>query len=207
MARKLPLIELTHPITKELFAKIDKAVRKAGYSAAIEWSENIQPPASAKDFAAEAIYVICNSGFANRIAVPIFERVMFALGDGKSSKKAFGHPGKTDAIDYIWKHRIRLFKGYNKAADKIEYCSTLPWIGPITKYHLAKNFGADVAKPDVHLNRLADLEAATAQELCERLSALSGYRISTVDIILWRAMADRLIQIKKDRSIKLNVGR
>lgn len=193
MARKPPLIELTHPISKELFAKIDKAVRKAGYSAAIEWSENIQPPANAKDFAAEAIYVICNSGFANRIAVPIFERVMFALGDGKSSKAAFGHPGKTDAIDYIWKHRIKLFKNYNNAEDKIEYCATLPWIGPITKYHLAKNFGADVAKPDVHIIRLADREGTTAQLLCERLAVETGYRVSTVDIILWRACADGII--------------
>ena len=193
MARKPPLIVLTFPITKELFARIDRAVRKAGYSAAIEWSENIWPPANADQFAAEAIYVICNSGMANRVAVPIFERCMLALRQGRSATLVFGHPGKAAAIDSIWKRRRSLFRKLGEAEDLIAFCAELPWLGPITKYHLAKNLGADVAKPDVHLIRLAASTGETVQGLCERLARETGYRSATVDLILWRACADRII--------------
>jgi hypothetical protein len=57
----------------------------------------------------------------------------------------------------------------------------------------SENLGADVAKPDVHLNRLAEAERVTAQELCERLAKETGYRAATVDLILWRACANGII--------------
>ncbi len=193
MARKPPLIELKFPITKQQFKKIDKAVRKAGYKAAIEWSENITPPRTAKEFAGEAIYVICNSGMSNRIAVPIFEKCILALNNGQSVTTVFGHPGKSRAIDLIWKERKQLLSQYHQTNDLIEFCASLPWIGPITKFHLAKNLGADVAKPDVHLNRLAEKEGLDAQELCDRLAKVTSYRAATVDLILWRACADNII--------------
>lgn len=193
MARKPPLIELTFPITKELFIKIDRAVRKAGYGAAIRWSENIEPPANASQFASEAIYVICNSGMSNKVAVPIFERCMLALRQGHSAALVFGHPGKAAAIDSIWKRRRSLFRKHREAEDLIAFCASLPWIGPITSRHLAKNLGADVAKPDVHLNRLAAPSGESAQELCDRLARETGYRSATVDLVLWRACADGII--------------
>lgn len=79
------------------------------------------------------------------------------------------------------------------ADDKLAFCESLPWIGGITKYHLAKNFGADVAKPDVHLKRLADAAGCTAQALCDRLARETGYRVGTVDVVLWRACAIGLV--------------
>ena len=193
MARKPPFIELVHPITKQQFRDIVRAVRKAGYRAAIDWSENIEPPANAREFAGEAIYVICNSGMRNSVALGIFEKCMLALNNGESCKTVFGHPGKSSAIDHIWLNRVMLFRRYLKADDPIEFCSTLPWVGSITKYHLAKNFGANVAKPDVHLLRLANAGDTTAQELCERLALETGFRAATVDLILWRACADGII--------------
>ncbi|TPN44413.1 hypothetical protein FJ981_27845 [Mesorhizobium sp. B1-1-4] len=159
----------------------------------IAWSENITPPADADDFASEAIFVICNSGMKNTIAVKIFAKVMAAIRGGISAFAVFGHPGKAKAIDVIWRDREALLAGYMAAPDKIEFCASLPWIGGITKYHLAKNFGADVAKPDVHLQRLADREGVTAQALCERLAAATGYRTATVDVLLWRACANGIL--------------
>lgn len=193
MARKPPLIKLTHPISKKLFARIDRAVRKAGYGAAIQWSESIPQPATADQFAAEAIYVICNSGMSNLVAVPIFERCMLALRKAESATTVFGHPGKAKAIDEIWRTRRSLYRKLNRVDDVIAFCATLPWVGNITKFHLAKNLGADVAKPDVHLNRLAEAEGVTAQELCDRLATETGYRAATIDLILWRACADGII--------------
>lgn len=197
MARRPPKIELSFPISRDLFAKIDRAVRKAGYTAAIEWSENVRPPASAADLAAEAIYVICNSGMSNRAAVPIFERCMAALRAGESASTVFGHRGKAAAIDEIWRRRRSLFRKLRTTEHLVEFSASLPWLGPATKFHLAKNLGADVAKPDVHLNRLARREGATAQELCERLARETGYRIATIDLILWRACADGIIHSRE----------
>lgn len=69
----------------------------------------------------------------------------------------------------------------------IVYLDSLPMIGPITKYHLARNIGLDYAKPDRHLIRLAEkFGYPDIQVMCTKLSAYSGWRIGTVDVILWR---------------------
>lgn len=176
------------------FARLAAAVKAAGYGDDIEWSENVESPADADAFAREAIFVICNSGMRFTVAAGIYARVISALDRGESAGVGFGHKGKVAAIDFIWKERISLFHGYLGAArngpeSALAWCESLPWIGGITKYHLAKNFGADVAKPDVHLARLAKHEGVTPQALCERLAAATGYRVATVDVVLWRACA------------------
>lgn len=162
-------------------------------AADIEWAESILPPTDADVFAREAIFVICNSGMKNTVARQIFDRCMSAIQDGVSTRRGFNHPGKVIAIDTIWRDREELLAGYLAASDKLAFCQSLPWVGGITKYHLAKNLGADVAKPDVHLVRLADREGCTVQALCERLATETGYRVATVDTLLWRACADGFI--------------
>lgn len=181
-------------ITKERFDQIIAELRAAGFADKdIEWSENVTEPADAEDFASEAIFVICNSGMKNTIARRIYEKVMSHVRGGRSAFGGLKHPGKATAIDSIWNHREGLLAEYRAAPDKVEYCASLPWIGGITKYHLAKNFGAQVAKPDVHLQRLADLHDCTAQALCERLAAESGFKVATVDVLLWRACAEGIL--------------
>jgi hypothetical protein len=184
---------LQRPISFSEFARIESEVCQAGYARDIEWSERAAPPENADEFAREAIFVICNSGMKFRVAERIFYHVEQALADGQSSATVFGHKGKCGAIDHIWAERERLLAEYLIAPDKLAFCESLPWIGGITKYHLAKNFGADVAKPDVHLQRLADWEGTDPQSLCRRLAKESGYKASTVDLILWRACATGII--------------
>lgn len=179
-------------IGTEQFHSIIAALGEQGVED-IDWSENILPPEDPDDFAYEAIFVICNSGMKNTIARKIYNRVVEQISTGKPVREVFGHPGKVAAIETIWATRADLFAGYLDSADKVEFCASLPWIGGITKFHLAKNFGADVAKPDVHLQRLADLEGVTPQSLCERLAASTGYRAATVDVLLWRACANGII--------------
>jgi len=169
-------------------------LHSAGYADAdIEWSENCGPPTSPEAFARETIFVICNSGMKNTVARGIFNRVCGALARGESARAVFNHPGKARAIDDIWGRREEYFTGFLAAADALEYCASIPWIGGITKYHLAKNFGAQVAKPDVHLQRLAALEDSTPQALCERLAQERGFKVATVDVLLWRACAVGII--------------
>jgi endonuclease III len=159
----------------------------------IEWAQACKPPVNAEQFALEAIFVICNSGMKNTIARAIFERVKAAIMEGRSASEVFGHKGKAAAIDHIWRHQELLCFDYSYADDKVAFLASLPWIGEITKYHLAKNFGADVAKPDVHLVRLADREGCTPQALCERLAVELGLRVAAVDTVLWRACANGII--------------
>lgn len=180
-------------ITAKRFRRIEAVLRATGYEPMIEWSESIGPPTNAEDFAREAIYVICNSGMKNSVAAPIARRCLAALEVGASAATVFNHPGKRVAIDAIWREREKLFSRYCRETDKLEILSDLPWIGPVTRYHLAKNLGADTAKPDVHLERLARRDRTTTQTLCRRLSRATGYRVATIDSILWRACAEGVL--------------
>jgi len=184
-------------ITLIRFRRIEAAVREAGYAAMIEWSETVRAPVSAEAFAREAIYVICNSGMKNAVAAPIASRCVAALEAGGFATSVFGHPGKSVAIDAIWQQRNELFERYSRSYGKVEVLSELPWIGPITRHHLAKNLGIDTAKPDIHLERLARRDRTTTQTLCRRLSRDTGYRVATIDSILWRACADGILNSRR----------
>lgn len=156
----------------------------------IAWAEALTPPPTAEVFALETVFVICNSGMRYTVARGIFERCGQALATGTPVFDVFKHPGKAAAIEHVWAQRGRLHREFLATDDRLAYLATLPWIGSITKYHLGKNLGLDVAKPDVHLQRMADREGCTAQELCERIARATGLRVATVDTVLWRACAD-----------------
>lgn len=164
----------------------------------IDWAQSCRPPADANMYAREAIFVICNSGMKNTVARRIYERVRNALDAGQPVLEVFGHAGKAAAIERIWAGRHISWQNYIDTPDdqKLEYLAGIPWIGGITKYHLAKNFGLPYAKPDVHLQRLADREGCTPQALCERLSAETGLCVNAVDTVLWRACANGVINSK-----------
>lgn len=114
----------------------------------------------------------------------------------------YRHPGKAAAIRYIWDNREQLLADFRAAPDKVAWCESLPWVGGITKWHLAKNLGADVAKPDRWLVRLADISGETVANLCERLSRSSGDRIATVDVVLWRACATGIVAVNSHHQTK-----
>lgn len=171
------------------FADLMKAVVNAGYGEDIAWAEGLKEPEDAKVFARDVIFVICNSGMRFTVARTIFHKVMAALEAGQSVAEVFGHRGKVGAIEAVWKFRETHFAQYRAAGDKLAYLGSLPWIGEITKYHLAKNFGLPYAKPDVHLTRLAVTFQTTPQALCEALASRCGLKVATVDTLLWRAAA------------------
>lgn len=184
-------------ITKRRFDELEQALRDGGHGPAIDWSASIAPPANAEDFACRTIYVICNAGMRVAVGAVIAAKCIAALKDDRSATAVFGHPGKAHAIDRIWSQREELFEGYRRAGVKLDFLAGLPWIGPITRLHLAKNLGASAAKPDVHLLRLANREATTPARLCRRLSRLTGRTIAAVDTVLWRACAERILDSRK----------
>lgn len=183
-------------LNSESYAAIRSAVEALSprWAEQITWAQNVKRPASPEDMASELIFVICNSGMKHTVARQIFDRVMNnALWIDKPVYPAtFKHVGKSAAIEKIWHERERLFAELLTLTDAqmIEWCSNIPWIGGITKYHAAKNLGADVAKPDRWLERIARGNHETVDSLCCRLARDTGDRIATVDLVLWAAAAN-----------------
>jgi hypothetical protein len=158
-----------------------------GYAEEIDWQENLMPVSDAIVFRNEAIWVILNSGMKAQVASLIHTRIFQAKNDGRDISEAFGHKGKVAAIKRIMAEYPEMFAGYLNAEDKVEYLESIPFIGPITKWHLAKNLGHDCVKPDRHLVRIAKTCGMDCLELCAQLSRESGDKVSVIDMVLWRS--------------------
>jgi hypothetical protein len=127
-----------------------------------------------------------------QIAGPIFNRIIDCLNNGGDISSVFGHKLKVKAIKEVLANRHELFASFCETQFEdtnaiLDFCESLPHIGGITKYHLAKDLGCDVAKPDRHLVRISAKYDMTTEELCEKLSNETGDSIAAVDFILWRA--------------------
>lgn len=169
------------------YLDLKRELIEAGYAGEIDWCEDVRECESADAFALEHAFVVCNSGMRAQVAVQIYRRVAAALKQGASLNGVFGNRSKRRAIQHVWDNRERLFAEYLAAEDKLAFLETLPHIGKIVKYHLAKNFGMDVAKPDRHLVRIAAEHGTTYDVMCRSLSEAVGDRVGTVDYVIWRA--------------------
>lgn len=137
---------------------------------------------TASDFFREYVFVVLSAGMKNEVANKIYLRFMKNF-----EPETVGHLGKRKAIQEAMKKYEHWFMTLKQMNNKLEYLASLPFIGPITKYHLARNLGLDYAKPDRHLERLSRCFGfATPQGMCEYLSIIFGMRIGTVDLVLWR---------------------
>ncbi len=180
-------------MTNSEFMKLMCELIDRGYGEEIEWQQSLMPCVDSWNFAQETVWVILNSGMKEQIARQIKDRIYAARNVGKDISEAFGHKGKVAAIKFVWDSYDRLFNEWIRADNKIEYLQTIPFIGKITCWHLAKNLGVDCVKPDRHLVRIADMYGWTPDDLCSKLSNDSGLKKCTVDIILWRAANLKLI--------------
>jgi hypothetical protein len=169
------------------YVELKHRVMVAGYYQEIQWAESVREPADAETFFSEYAWVVINSGMKNTVARKIWTRIQCVLAANGKVSDAFGHPGKAAAIQEVYDERESLFESYRSAADKLVFIEKMPWIGPITKWHLAKNYGFDVAKPDRHLVRIAARYGKSVTQLCKDLADATGDRVATVDLVLWRA--------------------
>jgi hypothetical protein len=161
-------------------------VANAGYADEIEWANNIPECPDCYAFRDEYCWTVINSGMKEQVARLIWNRIKAARADGFSTATAFRHKQKVSAIDAMFEHCAERFNEWKQSTDRLTYLRGLPFIGPITIWHFAKNLGMDVAKPDRHLVRIAgSIEAV--MPLCRELHELSGDKIAGVDTVLWRA--------------------
>lgn len=150
------------------------------------------PPTDATDFALRVCYVIVNGGMRWTVARDIWERLKPSLLETGLVGDTFRHPGKVRSIETVMSERSVFFEGFLSAWAEgpeavIGFCEVLPHIGAVTKFHLAKNLGVDVAKPDIWLERVAGQSGEGVQEMCKRLFLHSGDNVSTVDFVIWKA--------------------
>lgn len=169
------------------FWDLRQKIINAGYGEEIIWQESVREPDTADEFMWQYIWVVISAGMKNQVARIIEQRIVGAYNDGSPIESAFRHKGKVKAIKGMIEEHDSIFDQYLEAEDRLEFLSSLPYIGQVTKYHLAKNLGEDVVKPDRHLARIAKHYNTTPIELCRGISQATGYRLGTVDLIIWRA--------------------
>lgn len=175
-------------MSTEKYLQLKEKLIEFGYDHELKWIEQIKPCNNEFDFANEAVWVILNSGMKEQIARVIWDRIKQAWSEGKSTSSAFGHKGKVSAIDYIVKNRGEIFAQYDCCLKPLDFLESLPYVGKITKYHLAKNLGHDCVKPDRHLVRIAKIyNFENCFELCKWIRNQTGDKISLVDMVLWRS--------------------
>ncbi len=164
---------------------------------------------SESDLLREAAWVILCSGFRESVVRKRFDYISLCFCDWISAAEivrnesncvataygAFKNARKLGAIIDLAKRLVEegVDRINKKAGRSPVMCfSELPYIGPVTAYHLAKNLGFDVAKNDRHLRRLsAALGVSGAQDLCEAIALRTGERVAVVDSVLWRFMTLR----------------
>jgi endonuclease III len=122
-----------------------------------------------------------------QIALKIFKTVWNQLCSGGRPEDVFGHRGKCQAIMNVFINLDKYWNEYQSVENKIDYLENLPWIGKITKYHLAKNLGYDCVKPDRHLVRIAKSYNLNPLDMCLQISKITGDRLGLVDLVIWRA--------------------
>jgi hypothetical protein len=67
----------------------------------------------------------------------------------------------------------------------------IAYIGPAARYHLARNIGANVAKPDRYMRDHAARYGYSridkgVNDFASRIAVLVGERVGVVDYVLWR---------------------
>lgn len=180
-------------------------VIKSGYGPEIDQQEDIfLSNVSERYFLRESAWVILCSGMREaiirRLFIPISE-VFFQWNSAEEiidcankcrndALKLFRHQQKIDSIlkicDFVANMGITYIKD-RVNQEGHHFLQQLPFIGPVTSKHLAKNLGVQIAKPDRHLLRIATaLNYLSVDNLCEDIAKITQHPVSVIDLVLWR---------------------
>ena len=188
-----------------LYQSAKEYVIHAGYEPEIRWQSNVDfDQVTEGVFLQEAAWVVLSSGFRESVVRGRFQSVSEAFLGWESAvdivanldeceRRAiavFGNQRKISAIGEI--ARVVAENGIEQVKAEIQrkglaYLRELPFVGPVTSCHLAKNIGIGVVKPDRHLVRMAVASGhRSALEMCSRVAGVVGDSIAVVDVVLWR---------------------
>lgn len=187
------------------YSFVKNYVVENGYGPEIEWQTSVHfDEIDESDFLREIAWVILSSGMRETVIRNLFENISKCFFNWISSElisenkdkcflKAlnyFNNENKISAIIYAAEtiNDIGFYQfKQDIVGDPINKLQELPYIGPVTVYHLVKNIGLPYAKPDRHLTRIAKKEGFNDVQLfCEEISKLTGDSKPVVDIVFWR---------------------
>jgi hypothetical protein len=194
----------------ELFKRaLDYVLSSTALKSELEWQRNADAHTFTEtELLREAAWVILCSGFREATIRRIFDYISLCFCDWESAKEivesaplckrgaaaAFNNHTKLDAIIDVAKTVQSIgFLQFKTAvlASPITALTNLRFIGPVTSWHLAKNLGIDVVKPDRHLMRVAaTLGFENVQRVGSTISSAVGEPLKVVDLVLWRYLAD-----------------
>lgn len=191
-----------------LYDDAKKFVISNGYSREVEWQRTrCFLDFTETDLLRETAWVILCCGFREAIVRSYFNWLSLCFCDWESAREivnnasecrstalaVFGNGRKIDAIVKVAQRVDDVgYSTLKKAicSNAITELQNLPFIGPVTSWHLAKNLGLEVAKPDRHLTRFSSLLGFDdANDLCRAVARVTGETISVVDIVFWRYAA------------------
>jgi hypothetical protein len=191
--------------TVDFYLLAKSVVLGEGFGHEVTWQDRIRfTEVTETVFLRESAWVVLSSGMREAVVRNKFKSFSCAFHDWTSAQqirlnaahckrnafRIFGHAKKIDSIIQIACEVDQVgFESFkNKIVDEgISFLRSLPYIGPTTCYHLAKNLGLDVVKPDRHLVRIAALMGyENPTEFCEVISTSVGDRVSVVDLVVWR---------------------
>lgn len=191
------------------FSDAHQYIRRAGLTFELNWQRQVKFESfSESDLLRESAWVILCSGFRESVVRRHFDFISLCFCDWESAdaivssdtvccqaaSSVFRNPRKLHAISAvarkIHEYGFDAIKG-NILRTPLKELQTLPYIGSITAFHLAKNLGLEVAKPDRHLCRLSQhMGFQSAEELCQEIAIAQGEAVRVVDLVLWRYIAD-----------------
>jgi len=208
-------MELRRDTPKELYP-VDVNVVEDYFEVALYYAEGFYKPTldhfrsvsladlTPEKFWNEYIWCVYTSGFNARVISRKFLGLLEAYGEWNDFDRndeevwsdVSGLIANENKFAAVWRTRtliedlgIDIF--FLRYLQRIDDLVKLPFIGKITKYHLARNLGFDCVKPDLHLVRLAErFGFGDPEAMCAYLSGLSGERIGVVDFVLWSFAAD-----------------
>ena len=190
------------------FQRARSCVVESPYCNEIEWQRSrCISKITESEFLQETAWVILNSGFRERTVRTIFPNISLAFFDWTSASLiAKKRQSCVEIAGYIFKHSKKVNAIANAAVyvhengisavheglkeNPIDFLSSFDFVGQVTAWHLAKNLGCDVAKPDRHLVRIAShFGYECVHSLCRDVSKEFDEKTSVVDLIFWRFAA------------------
>jgi hypothetical protein len=200
MANRPPAERLAHA-----YMDAKEAVLAAGFANEVDWQDGLRAcDLTESAFLREYAWVVFSSGFRETVLRAKFPALCQAFGEFSSARNiwshrarcrrqalsVFGHRGKVEAV--LECSRVICAEGFDAMRPDltcrgVEFIRELPYMGPITSLHLAKNIGLEVVKPDRHLVRIAEhCGYGSPLEMCAAIRDLVGDALSVIDVVIWR---------------------
>jgi hypothetical protein len=224
-------------ITAKTFHQIETYLIQKGQNSDkatfAEVKHNLERPKklNSTEFAEEIIYVILVAGFRQQTAKKLFYKIIDYLKNSnrpalKELLQIFNNKNKTKAILKVWNNRQKYtdeFYSLKTLQKQLNFLQTLPYIGNITKFHIARNLGLDCVKHDIWIQRLGVCLCGSEQDIpkinntklhpdiqkiCDKmfhnLTRILNEKKGYIDVVLWKACQQNILHIdKKDLFLQL----